>query len=111
MRIMLAAIDHNMHLFRGRKRKADGTECGHRKYSKRTKKYHAETVKQEKEYSYFPFMMTRMLKDRAQFEGSFSQRTDDNVFHPKQIAPTLGMKEAPPTEELMKGPSRLTKPK
>ena len=87
-------------------------QCGHGKYSKRTTKYHAETVKQEKEYSYFPFMMARMLKERAQLEGSFSQRTDDNVFNPKQMAPTLGMKEAsPPTEELMKGPSRLIKPK
>lgn len=110
MRIMLAAIDHNMHLFRGSKTKADGTECGHRKYSKRTKKYHAEPVKQDKEYNYFPFFIARMLKERSQFEGSFTQRTDDNAFNPKQIAPTLGMKEPPPTEVLMKGPLRFEKP-
>lgn len=110
MRIMLAAIDHNMHLFRGSETKADGTECGHRKYSKRTKKYHAEPVKQDKEYYYFPFLIARMLKERSQFEGSFTQRTDDNAFNPKQIAPTLGMKEPLPTEVLMKGPSRFEKP-
>ena len=109
MRIMLAAIDHNMHLFRGTKTKSDGTECGHRKYSKRTKNYHAQPVKQEKEYSYFPFMMARMLKERCKFEGSFTQRTDDNVFNPKQIAPTLGMKEAPPNRRADEGPITFCK--
>lgn len=110
MRIMLAAMDHNMHLPRGQKLNAAGEERGHRKYSKHTQKFHAETIKEEKAYSYFPFLMAKMLKERCLLEGSFSQKTDDNVFNPKQIAPTIGMKVAPPTEELMKGPSRLVKP-
>lgn len=109
MRIMLAAIDHNMHLFRGKQLNAAGDERGHRKFSKRTQKFHAEIVKEEKAYSYFPFLMARMLKERCLLQGSFSQKTDDNVFDPKQIAPTIGMKAAPSTEELMKGPSRLAK--
>ena len=108
---MLAAIDHNMHLFRGKKITADGSEHGHRKFSKRTKRYHAEPVKQEKQYSYFPVLVARMLKERIDFQGSFLQQTDDNVFDPKQITPTLGMKEPPPTKELMIGPSRFLKPK
>lgn len=110
MRIMLAAFDHNMHLSRGQQLNAAGEERGHRKYSKRTQKFHAEMVKEEKAYSYFPFLMAKMLKERCLLEGSFSQKTDDNVFNPKQIAPTIGMKAAPSTEELMKGPSRLAKP-
>ena len=109
MRMMLAAIDHNMHLSRGAKITEDGEERGHRKFSKRTQRYHAELVKEEKTYSYFPFMVARMLKERAFFQGSFSQVTDDNVFNPKQITPTIRMKTAPPTELLMKGPSRITK--
>lgn len=40
-------------------------------------------------------------------EGSFSQPSDRN--DPKQIAPTLAMKEPPPTEVLMKGPSWFLK--
>lgn len=103
MRIMLAAIDHNMHLCRGQQLNAAGEERGHRKYSKRTQKFHAETVKEEKGYSYFPFLMTKMLKERCLLEGSFSQTTDDNVFNPKQISPTIAMKAAPSAEELMKG--------
>ena len=110
MRIMLAAIDHNMHLSRGKQVNAVGDARGHRKYSKRTQKFHAEIVKEEKSYSYFPFMMAKMLKERCLLEGSFSQPTDDNLFNPKQIAPTIGMKAAPSTEELLKGPSRLSKP-
>lgn len=107
---MLAAMDHNMHLPRGQKLNAAGEKRGHRKYSKHTQKFHDETIKEEKAYSYFPFLMAKMLKERCLLEGSFSQKTDDNVFNPKQIAPTIGMKVAPPTEELMKGPSRLVKP-
>lgn len=46
---MLAAIDHNIHLFRERKTRAVGTGgVWHRKYSKRTKRYHAKPVKQDK---------------------------------------------------------------
>ena len=110
MRIMLAAIDHNMHLSRGNQLNAAGELRGHRKYSKRTQKFHAEIVREEKNYSYFPFLMAKMLKERCLFQGSFTQQTDDNIFNPKQIAPTIGMKAAPSTEELLKGPSRLSKP-
>lgn len=54
MRIMLAAIDHNMHLCRGQQLNAAREERGHRKYSKRTQKFHAETVKEEKRVLLFP---------------------------------------------------------
>jgi len=42
-------------------------------------------------------------------EGSFSQPSDRNEFDPQQIAATLAIKEPPPTEVLMKGPSRFVK--
>lgn len=109
MRVTLAAIDHNFHLSRKEAQRKDGGQRGHRKYSKRSQKYHAEVVKEEKSYSYFPFLICKMLQRRAQMEGSFSQPSDRNDFDPKQIAPTLAMKEPPPTEVLMKGPSRFLK--
>lgn len=56
-----------------------------------------------------PFFICKMLQRRSQMEGSFSQPSDRNEFDPKQIAPTLAMKEPPPTEVLMKGPSRFVK--
>ena len=109
MRVMLAAIDHNMHLCRKRKLTQGGKEQGHRKYSKRSQKFHAEIVKEEKTYSYFPYLVTKMLHRRSMYEGSFTLPSDRNTCDPKQIAPTIGMKEPPPTEELMKGPSRFDK--
>ena len=54
--------------------------------------------------------MAKMLKERCLLQGSFSQPTDDNLFNPRQIAPTIGMKVTPSTEESLKGPSRLAKP-
>lgn len=112
MRIFLAAIDHNFHLFRKPKQGPGGELVGHRKYSKRTQRYHAEIVKEEKSYKYFPYMVARMLDLRRGFEGSFSAKSDVDEFNPKQIAPTLAMKAPPSTEELMKAPSRFAmKPK
>ncbi|XP_015748821.1 PREDICTED: uncharacterized protein LOC107328613 [Acropora digitifera] len=109
MRVTLAAIDHNYHLSRKPAQRKDGGERGHRKYSKRSQKYHAEVVREEKSYNYFPFLIIKMLQRRSQIEGTFSQPSDRNEFDPKQIAPTLAMKEPPPTEVLMKGPSRFLK--
>jgi len=40
-------------------------------------------------------------------EESFNLPSDHNEFDPKQIATTIGMKELPPTEELLKGPSHF----
>lgn len=53
----------------------------------------------------FPFLICKMLQRCSEMEGSFSQPLDRNKFDPKQIAPTLAMKEPPPTEVLMKGPA------
>ena len=112
MRILLAAIDHNFHLSRKPKQGPGGEPIGHRKYSKRTQRYHAEVVKEEKAYRYFPYMVSRMLDIRRGFEGSFSAKSDVDEFDPKQIALTLAMKAPPSTEELMKAPSRFSlKPK
>ena len=52
MRVMLAALDHNFYLFRKAKAMVDDGQRGHRKYSKRSQKYHAELVKEEKTYRY-----------------------------------------------------------
>ena len=109
MRVMIAAIDHNMHLNCKPKLTKEGKQQGHRKYSKRSQKFHAEVVKEEKQYSYFPFLVCKMLHRRSVYEGSFTLPSDRNSFDPKQIAPTIGMKEPPPTKELLKGPSRFDK--
>ena len=62
------------------------------KFSKRTQRYYAESVKKERSYRYFPFMVARVLKECVLFQRN------GNEFNPKQIAPTIGMKTTPPTE-------------
>ena len=49
------------------------------KFSKRTRRYHVQSVKKEKRYSYFPFMVARVLKEYTLFQRN------GNVFNPKQI--------------------------
>lgn len=61
-------------------------------------------VKEEKSFSYFPFLMAKMLQGRSLYEVSFTLPSDKiNEFDPKQIA-YQGNKGTPLTEELMKGP-------
>ncbi|XP_020912972.2 uncharacterized protein LOC110250696 [Exaiptasia diaphana] len=107
MRTLLAAIDHNMHLFRKPKESKQGQILGHRKFSKRTQRFHAEVVKEEKQYKYFPCLAAKMLHVRAKFKGSFSAKADTDEFNPKHIFPTIGMVPAPSTQELLKAPSRF----
>ena len=105
MRIHLAAIDHNFHLFRKSKQSPEGDLVGHREYSKRTQRYHAEIVKEERGYAYFPFMVSRML-DAPEDLKAVSQ------LGQMLTSSTLAMKAPPSTEDLMKAPSRfLLKPK
>ena len=108
MRILLAAINHNFHLFRKSKQSPEGDLIGHKKYSNQTQQDHVK----EKAYAYFPFMVSSMLDTCRGFEGTFSGWSDVDEFSPKQIAPTLALKALPSTGELMKAPSRfLLKPK
>lgn len=44
MRVTLTAIDNNFHLARKPAQRKDSVRRGHRKYSKRSQKYHAEVV-------------------------------------------------------------------
>ena len=83
MRIMLLAIDHNMHLSGGSQLNTMGEQRGHRKFPKRTQRFHAEVVREDKQYSYYPYMIVRVLKEGCMLYGTFSQPSDDKFFNPK----------------------------
>lgn len=83
MRILLAAIDHNFHLFRKPKQSPGGKLVGHRKHSKRTQRYHAEVVKEEKAYYYFPYMVARMLETWKRIRRQFLCPSWYWWIHPK----------------------------
>ena len=62
-------------------------------------------VKEGKSYEYYPYryMVAHILmcEVQSELEGNFSGRSDQDEFGPKQIAPTMGMKEPPPTEDFL----------
>ena len=100
-RVILAAIDHNMHVFRPQATTRDGSLKFARKYSKRTKNWHAEPVKIEKDYKYWPFLLSNILRRRHDDAGSVRRAVARPVSHPKNLAPTISMKQPTPTEELV----------
>eukprot|EP00112_Aurelia_sp_Birch-Aquarium-sp1_P016508 Seg3753.2 transcript_id=Seg3753.2/GoldUCD/mRNA.D3Y31 product="hypothetical protein" protein_id=Seg3753.2/GoldUCD/D3Y31 len=54
-RMALAAIDHNLHLYRPLAESREGNQLFKKKYNRRTKAYHAEPVKSAKKHEYMPF--------------------------------------------------------
>ena len=101
-RIHLAAIDHNMHLFRPQATTSNGTLKFARKYSKRTKKWHAEPVKKPKEYTYIPHLMSQVLRCRYSDPQTVTRLMPRPASHPKNLAPTIAMKQPTATAELVK---------
>lgn len=79
MRILLAVIDHNFHLFQKPKKSRGGDLVGHRKYSKRTQRYHAEVVKEDKAYAYFPSMVPSMVLPWS-FHARHTERVSRQFF-------------------------------
>ena len=100
-RMALAAIDHNMHLHRQLAKTKDGKEIFKVKYSKRTKTHHAEPVKVNKDYSYIPQLLSRILQRRKESTGTVLARNIRNERDPKHIAPLIDPMILPPTKDLL----------
>ena len=84
-----------------------------RKYCKRTKHWHAQPVKEEKDYRYLPHLMAKVLHQRYADEESSSRSTERLPSDPKRIAPTIGGPRHPPsTADLVESrKSRFSKKK
>lgn len=73
-----------------------------RKYSKRTKRWHAEPLKEEKKYPYLQHLQACILKIRQEDKESSSRKTSRTENNPKNIAPTIDFHRRPPeTSELV----------
>lgn len=96
----MGAIDHNMRLFRAHATTRDGSLKYAQKYSERTKKWHAEPVKSEKDYKYWPLLLSNILCRRHDDTGSVRRTVAQPVNHPKNVAPTISMKQPTATAEL-----------
>lgn len=79
MGVLLAAIDHNMHLFHKPKQSKRGRIVATGNYSKELN-VHGEVVKEEKDYRYFQYMSARMFKTRADFQGIVSSKIPNTLL-------------------------------
>lgn len=72
-RILLSALDHNMHNFRPQATTKDGKLIWKKQYSQRTKRWHPEPVKAEKSFEYIPYLMANILKARLDEKATAEQ--------------------------------------
>ena len=100
-RILLAALDHNVHLFRTDLEDSNGQVRYKKTYSKRSKNWRVEPVKEPKKYPHWAVMAAKILKKRASDTETIARRKTVLPNHPKRLAATIAMKEAPSTTELV----------
>ena len=96
-RVLLAALDHNFHVFRktleGQFKKI---------YSKRSGNWRVEAVKEPKQYKYFALLQADILRRRAEDNEPVTRHIEVSPTNPIHLAPSIAMKRPPPTEELVK---------
>lgn len=96
-RILLAALDHNFHVFRktleGRFKKI---------YSKRSGNWRVEPVKELKQYAHMQLLQADILRRRNEDTEAITRHIEVSPVNPIHLAPTIAMKRAPSTEELVK---------
>lgn len=101
-RIALAVIDHNMHIDRKHAKTKEGKYCYKRKYNKSSRKYHAEPVKEKKDYKYVPYLLAKIVELRKEKLDSALERVVRVAHDPKLISPNLDLaQQAPPTRQLV----------
>ena len=101
-RMMLAAIDHNIHLFRENAKSKAGEQLYIKKYSKRSKKWHAQPVKKPKTYPHLRVLLSNILKKRISHHNALSKSLSppSRGKDLKLLSPTIGGCP-PPTKELV----------
>ena len=95
VRLLLAALDHNMHSFRPQATTKSGHLIFKKQYSKRTKRWHPEPVRVEKTYHYIQFLIASIIKARVDDKESAARVISLPSDHPRNLAPTIGLWESP----------------
>ena len=71
-------------------------------YSKRSKNWKLETVKEPKTYDFWPTLATRILQKRINDDESVIRKVEIPKEHPKNIAPSIAQQPIPNTDDLVK---------
>ena len=104
IRMLLSALDHNMHTFWPQATTKDGKLIWKKQYSKRTKRWHPEPVKAEKSFEYIPYLMATILKARLDDEATAERVFSLPEEHPRltlTLAPTIALRESPELIDLV----------
>ena len=107
-RILLAVLDHNVHLFRSDLEDSSGQVRYKKTFSKRSKNWRVEPVKEGKKYPHWAVIAAKILEKRASGTETVVRHKTVQPNHPKRLAATIAMKEAPSTAELLV-PARLSR--
>ena len=99
-RMYLAGMDHNMHLFRNYACSSKGDKLYVRKYSKRSKKWRPQPLKEAKTYPHIRPLLASIVNRRINHTEKV-RKFAPQVNHPKQISQTLGG-IPPATKDLVK---------
>ena len=94
--MLVAVIDHN--------RKPSTSLSGDLKYqkvySKRSKKWRVQVVKEQKSYDFWPTLLSRIMRKRVADKKTILRKTEMSSHHPRNIAPSIAMKSVPKTSDL-----------
>lgn len=94
-RSILAALDHNFHLFRAEK------ERFHKLYSKRSGNWRVEPVKVPKKYDYLESLICEILQKRVDDPHSIGRHISIAPTNPVNLAQNIAMREPPSTSDLI----------
>jgi hypothetical protein len=110
-RTLLAAIDHNSHLFRRAALNKDGKKKYNKVYSKRSKNWRVTTVLEEKTYDFWAALTSGILQMRIDDKDSILKKVELSAEHPKNICHSIAMQPVPATQEIVdRALSRFAKP-
>ncbi|XP_065133775.1 uncharacterized protein [Paramisgurnus dabryanus] len=99
-RVMLAGLDHNHHVDRPAKRRADGSIQYGKVYNKKSRKWSLYTLKVEKDYSYIVDLQSVILQRRMSATGGLPRTRKKRPDDPRQHGVLSGV-PAPSTQELL----------
>ena len=101
-RTCLAAIDHNSYVFRKLAVSKSGQPKYSKVFSKRSKNWRVEVVKEPKSYEFWPTLGTRILLKRVDDDDSILRKITISPDNPKNIDPSIALKPIPKTIDLVK---------
>ena len=100
-RTLLAAIDHNCHLFRKPELKKNNEIKYSKVYSKLSKNWRAAIVLEEKKFDFWAPLATEMLQKGLDDKDSILKKVPLPAEHPKNISKPIVMKAIPATKDIV----------